>query len=237
MATTETTFPAGGGATDTMTPTPTTSAPTTAPTTTVTTQPTIDDGGEGTTVPTTAPTTAAPTTAVPTTVPTTATPTPTPTIEPDLCPLDPAPTGPVTAITGPTAITEPGFYRIETDAVNTTVPVWLEVRASNVTIDGMGHTIDGVDEDGTYGIRVRGDGPLANITIQNLTVTDFAYGIGLFDDEPQPDRAGERHVEHLRRHHGRRRRRQPDRVQRDRPGRRRHQPDRDATGRSWPTTS
>ncbi len=87
----------------------------------------------------------------------------------------------MTVISGPTVITEPGFYRIGTDVFDTHVPVWLDIRVSNVIIDGNGHTIDGVDKDGTYGIRVRGTGPLSDITIQNLTVLDFAYGLGLFD--------------------------------------------------------
>ena len=87
----------------------------------------------------------------------------------------------MTVITAPTVITEPGFYQIGTDVYNTTAPVWLDIRVSNVVIDGNGHTIDGVDGHGTYGIRVRGDGVLSNVTIQSVTVTDFAYGIGLFD--------------------------------------------------------
>lgn len=76
-----------------------------------------------------------------------------------------------------TVIEAPGYYVLGTGVVNTTAAVWLDVRASDVTIDGMGRRIDGVDRTGSYGIRVRGDGPLTNVTIYNLTVTDFAYGI------------------------------------------------------------
>ena len=155
-----------------MTPTPTR-------TTVPTTRPTTPGGNGGTGTPTVTLTTVP--TSLPTTAPPTIAPTPTVTIPGDLCPLVPAPTGPVTVINGPTVITEPGFYRIGTDVYNTTVPVWLDIRVSDVTIDGNGHTIDGIDGHGTYGIRVHGDGVLSNVTIQGVTVTDFAYGIGLFD--------------------------------------------------------
>ena len=127
--------------------------------------------------PTTAvPTTIEPKTTVPTTQPTTA-----PTIDTLLCPPPAVPPGSASVITGPTVITAPGYYVLGTSPVNTTAQVFIEVRASDVTIDGMGRTVDGVDEGGSYGIRVRGDGPLANIVVQNVTVTDFAYGIALFD--------------------------------------------------------
>jgi hypothetical protein len=151
----------------TYTPTPTV---TVTGTTTVPVKPT-----EPTTVPTTVPTT------IPTTTPPTVSPTPTRTVDPGLCPVDPLPTGPVTEITGPTVITDPGFYALGSGVVDTNLTVWLDIRVSNVTVDGMGQIIDGIDGFGTYGIRVRGDGPLENITIRNVTVTDFAYGISLYD--------------------------------------------------------
>ena len=80
-------------------------------------------------------------------------------------------------------ITEPGFYVLGGDVVDTPATVWLEIRVSGVTIDGMGHTIDsdGKDPFWSHGILVRGDGPLSDITIQNVKVTDFAYGISLYD--------------------------------------------------------
>ena len=111
------------------------------------------------------------------TAPQTISPWPSVTIPADLCPVLPGPTGPVTVIDRSTVIEAPGYYVLGTGVVNTTAAVWLDVRASDVTIDGMGRRIDGVDRTGSYGIRVRGDGPLTNVTIYNLTVTDFAYGI------------------------------------------------------------
>ena len=132
-----------------------------------------------------------------------------------------------------TVITEPGFYAIGSGVVDSNLSVWLEIRVSNVTLDGMGHTIDGVDGFNTHGIRVRGEDPIDNITIQNVTVTDFAYRHQLLQRHQRPYQPRQRLVEHLRRDHGRGRRRQRDRVQHHPPGRRRHQPDRDETdGRS-----
>ncbi len=132
------------------------------------------------TEPTASPTRTGTATGTPSLAPTgtqTGTPTPVVTIQPDLCPVLPVPTGPVTVIDRSTVITAPGFYALGAGVVNTTALVWLDIRASDVTIDGMGRRIDGVDRSGSYGIRVRGDGILSNVTIHNLTVTDFAYGI------------------------------------------------------------
>jgi parallel beta-helix repeat protein len=107
--------------------------------------------------------------------------TPAPTVDTSLCPPPAVPTGPATVITGPTVITAPGYYVLGTGAVDTAAPIFIEVRSSGVTVDGMGRTIDGIDGDGSYGIRVRGDGPLEKVVVQNVTVNDFAYGIALVD--------------------------------------------------------
>ena len=156
---------------------PATTVPTTVPATTV----------PATTVPSTTgqtmtlPTTAFPKTTVPTGTVPGVRPTPVPTIDTALCPPLVEPSGPVTEITGPAVITAPGYYVLDPGAVNTTAPVYIEVRSSGVTIDGMGRTIDGVDGHGTYGILVRGDGPLERVVVQNVTVNDFAYGIALVE--------------------------------------------------------
>ena len=158
------------------TPTPTVTG--TAP---ATTTPPITPPPATTSPVTTAPGTTVPVTTAPTSPSPTRQPTPVPTIDQALCPPPAVPSGPVTTLTGPSVITAAGYYVLGAGATNTTAPVFLDVRASSVVIDGMGHTIDGVDRGGSYGIRVRGDGPLEGIVIQNVTVNDFAYGIGLFD--------------------------------------------------------
>ena len=179
--------------------TPGTTVPTTAP---GTLQPTPGLTG---TQPATLPTSPAPTTQAPsptrTGVPTvrtqepTATPTPwptgtfvlpTPPVDmptpiPGLCPPLLVSTGSETPITGPTRITSPGFYRFADSFIDVNETVWLEVYASNVTIDGNGHSLDGRDGFGTHGIRVMNESSVDRVFIQNLTVTDFAYGISLYN--------------------------------------------------------
>ncbi|WP_048145000.1 NosD domain-containing protein [Methanosphaerula palustris] len=91
------------------------------------------------------------------------------------------PIGPPSVITQPIVITQPGYYVIDTDVHNTTAPIYIDIRTSNVTIEGNGHTIDGVDSDNSFGIRVLGNGTLTGITIQNITLRDFANGISLYD--------------------------------------------------------
>jgi parallel beta-helix repeat protein len=188
------------------TPTVTEGAPSTPTVTTASTTPVATTPGPVTPTPTVTggrPTTVR-TTAVPTThatAPTVRTPDPTatptpwptgtfvlptlpsdmPTPVPGLCPpLVPAP-GAETAITGAGRITDPGFYRFASSFEDVNETVWLDVLASNVTIDGNGFALDGRDRTGTHGIRVRNDSVVGNVTIQNLTVTDFAYGISLYN--------------------------------------------------------
>ena len=104
-----------------------------------------------------------------------------PTPLPGLCPPPQVSTGDETPITGPTRIVTPGFYRFADSFVDVNETVWLEVYASNVTIDGNGHTLDGRDGFGTHGIRVKNESTVDRVWIQNLTVTDFAYGISLYN--------------------------------------------------------
>ena len=200
----EPTITEGQPQTGTTTPTPAgTTASTTAPTSAPgTLQPTPSMTG---TQPATQPTSPAPTTQGPaptrTGVPTVITPSPTatptpwptgtfvlptlpidmPTPIPGLCPPTRVSTGDETVITGPTRITTPGFYRFADSFIDVNETVWLEVWASNVTIDGNGQTLDGRDGFGTHGIRVMNDSTVDNLFIQNLTVTDFAYGISLYN--------------------------------------------------------
>jgi parallel beta-helix repeat protein len=97
-----------------------------------------------------------------------------------LCPLVPV-SGSAVPITGPTRITEPGEYRLAGSFEDVNETVWLEIVASNVTVDGNGQTLDGRDRTGTHGIRVGNGTAIENVAIQNMVVTDFAYGISLYN--------------------------------------------------------
>lgn len=87
-----------------------------------------------------------------------------------------------------TTITEPGRYELTTDLEGTDAAVCIDVRASNVAFDGNGHTIDGslvgsaVERPGPgtrvgVGIDAGRSGQLSNVTVSNVTVTDFYHGI------------------------------------------------------------
>lgn len=93
----------------------------------------------------------------------------------------------VTPVTGCREITEPGHYRLANDVVNATRDRCIEIYASDVVFDGAGHRIDGVGdylfddygtETSTKGI-VAEDNRLTNVTVRDVEVTDYGYGIWL----------------------------------------------------------
>ena len=74
----------------------------------------------------------------------------------------------------PLIITSPGTYSIAADGYDgSTTPI--EIRSSNVVLDGAGHTIDGTDQPGSSGIRITG--PVANIVVKNIHLTNWETGI------------------------------------------------------------
>jgi len=69
-------------------------------------------------------------------------------------------------------------YTIPADVSNSGYNCCINITASNVTINGAGHTIDGRDTASTSGICVNKTGTtLTNVTIENVTLTDWYYGI------------------------------------------------------------
>ncbi len=86
-------------------------------------------------------------------------------------------------ITGTATISSPGSYALLADIVNApfTDP-WngITITSSDVWLDGMGHTIDGVDPNVVYtnGIIAASSGELLNnITLRNLTLKGRSHGI------------------------------------------------------------
>ncbi len=191
------------------TPTPTPSPITTGTTVPPTTKPTYTVPPTKPTFPTASPTstTPAPTPSVTATpnVTVTVTPTPnvtvtvtptgniTPTIAPTVTPyptstiippVPPVPTPPanVRAITGPIVITEPGYYLLQNDIVGTDALVAIDIRSSDVIVNGNGHTISGNGLFNTYGVSAyHGDGPLSNVLITNLAIENFYYGCSFWN--------------------------------------------------------
>ena len=97
-----------------------------------------------------------------------------------------------TSVDSCTTIDESGTYRLTDSIENSTADICIEIRASNVHFDGGGHTIDGsivrqelLDALGGpppaagIGVGANPNGPssLSNVTIANLTVTEWFRGV------------------------------------------------------------
>lgn len=76
-----------------------------------------------------------------------------------------------------TNLNTPGYYTLTGSIMNSGATNCINITSSNVTFDGAGYTIDGTNASNSYGIKVNNFTNLANITIKNLTVTDWYYGI------------------------------------------------------------
>lgn len=86
-----------------------------------------------------------------------------------------------TLIQGPTIITVPGTYLLESNlSVPNGAPV-IEVRVSDVTIEGNGRTVAGVDAPNSCGVLVHSTaGIVRNVTVRNLNIRDLQYGCYLW---------------------------------------------------------
>jgi len=105
-----------------------------------------------------------------------------------------------TDISGPVSIVKPGYYRLAADIVpgekelpGTPAPFCIRISASDVFLDGMGHTIDGIkitrikkgSGDGSYSvasaaISLSGKSStdwVSGITITNITIKNWNWGI------------------------------------------------------------
>lgn len=83
-----------------------------------------------------------------------------------------------TQIDSCTTISSNGTYVLNQSIVNSGATSCIYITASNVTFDGQGYTIDGVDAVSTFGVYVyNSTTTLTNVSIKNLTVTDWNYGI------------------------------------------------------------
>ncbi|CAG0977223.1 hypothetical protein METP3_01859 [Methanosarcinales archaeon] len=71
-------------------------------------------------------------------------------------------------------INDSGSYTLTTDILDNTSPC-IKILANNVDFDGGGYTIDGIDEAESFGVQAGTN--YTNITVRNLTVSDWFYGI------------------------------------------------------------
>lgn len=83
-------------------------------------------------------------------------------------------TAPPTQVGSCTTIDEPGRYVLTGDITNSSGGRCLHVRASDVVLDGQGHT---VNTGGAAAISVNASGPLANVTVRDVRVTGARVGV------------------------------------------------------------
>jgi parallel beta-helix repeat protein len=72
-------------------------------------------------------------------------------------------------------INESGSYALTTDILDNSSSTCIKILADNVDFDGGGYIIDGIDNANSYGVQAGNNN--TNITVRNLTVTDWIYGI------------------------------------------------------------
>jgi parallel beta-helix repeat protein len=80
-------------------------------------------------------------------------------------------------ITSSTDINRSGVYRVTDDMTDINTSSFINITASNITLDGGGNTVDGTDEPGSAGINITSATTLTNVTVTNLTVTGWDDGI------------------------------------------------------------
>ncbi len=76
-----------------------------------------------------------------------------------------------------TTITSPGEYVLNQSIIDSGATSCINITSNDVVFDGAGYTIDGIDGDETYGVHVYNPTGLTNVTVKNLTVTDWYHGI------------------------------------------------------------
>ncbi|WP_313694349.1 right-handed parallel beta-helix repeat-containing protein [Halorarum halobium] len=86
---------------------------------------------------------------------------------------------PATTIDSCTEITESGRYVLDRNLTDRGADTCIRIQADDVVLAGGGHRVDGRGTFGTAGVVVRADGdePASNVTVRNVTVTDWDDGI------------------------------------------------------------
>ena len=83
-----------------------------------------------------------------------------------------------TLVTAPAVIDRPGSYRLANDLDNSTAPVAIRITASDVTLNGNGHTLRGASAPGSSGVYIAvSSPPLSHISVYNLSVEGWSGGI------------------------------------------------------------
>ncbi|MEN6518632.1 MAG: NosD domain-containing protein [Methanospirillum sp.] len=74
-------------------------------------------------------------------------------------------------------ITSPGTYTLDRDYTNLAGSVAIDVRCSNVIIDGAGHTLDGTNAANSVGVQAHGSAAVSGVTVKNIRLTGWSKGI------------------------------------------------------------
>ncbi len=82
-----------------------------------------------------------------------------------------------TPISTCTTINSPGYYELVSDLSSSST--CIQIRVSDVVLEGNGHLINGTDVSGSYGVYIyrNPSQTLTNITVKNLRVSNFDRGI------------------------------------------------------------
>ncbi|MEN6343568.1 MAG: NosD domain-containing protein [Methanospirillum sp.] len=80
----------------------------------------------------------------------------------------------------PYVITESGSYYLVRDQIDLSAPRAVEIRASNVVLNGSGHAVIAAPGTGQYGVLAYEGGGLANVTVKNLVLSGWDEGIAFF---------------------------------------------------------
>lgn len=80
-----------------------------------------------------------------------------------------------------TTISEPGTYELTDDIEDSDADRCILIETGDVTLEGNGHLVDGIDQDETFGVYVEGTG--REVTVQDLTVRDWDEGVRIVDGD------------------------------------------------------
>jgi len=80
-------------------------------------------------------------------------------------------------ITMPALITAPGMYRITNDYTAEKEEIGVSILASDVYLDGNGHTFTGLSGIESYGVGMSQEEGLSNITITNFSTRECTAGV------------------------------------------------------------
>jgi len=66
-----------------------------------------------------------------------------------------------------------GVVKLTADITDSTASSCIDIKTDDVVFDGQGYTVDGDGAGGTNGIMVTGTGTLSNVTVRNVTLSDW----------------------------------------------------------------